>query len=191
MSITEIDVTNTRVKCPACGNVYPLSDIHIVQNEPKLPILVQTRMKQLQDQYQTEIQRLTNLIQELQKVNVESVTNTEKIGTGTNAQKYGNMCENIAPLTKQFTDKGYDLLDVRHIGYPSDFIVLDGLNSIGHLQRVGFVEVKTNKAKRSHDQSMVKEVIDAKLVFYDTIVYQIGEHNKKDQLADFFQPVTK
>jgi predicted Holliday junction resolvase-like endonuclease len=148
-------------------------------------------MKQLQDQYQTEIQRLTNLIQELQKVNVESVTDTEKIGTGTNAQKYGNMCENIAPLTKQFTDKGYDLLDVRHIGYPSDFIVLDGLNSIGHLQRVGFVEVKTNKAKRSHDQSMVKEVIDAKLVFYDTIVYQTGEHSKKDQLADFFQPVTK
>lgn len=77
----------------------------------------------------------------------------------------GKVTEHLAPYLADFP---YDPKDVRFLGTPVDLIVFDGL-SVGALEQVVFVEIKTGASQLSTRERRVREAIQAGRVAWEEL----------------------
>lgn len=77
----------------------------------------------------------------------------------------GHVNEKIAPLLPNFP---YNYKDLMFLGKWVDYIVFDGL-SRGNLQKVIFLEIKTNSSTLNKNETMVKNCINQKQVSYEIL----------------------
>ena len=67
----------------------------------------------------------------------------------------GNLNEELAPLLPNFPGK---FSEVRHIGKPIDFLILNGMDE-NDIKEIGFIEVKTGKSDLNTNERRIKDII--------------------------------
>ena len=85
--------------------------------------------------------------------------------SGAEAVNIGLLSERIAPSLKDFP---FNRGNWRSLFDPIDYIVFDGLNKTGSVNKISFVEIKTGKARLQNNQKNIKFLVENKKVDFDT-----------------------
>ena len=83
----------------------------------------------------------------------------------------GQASEHLAPYVVPKTQL---LKTIRFMGNPIDYICFEGLSDVldgqsNDIKSVRFIDIKTGKAKLNKTQSKIRDAINSKKVFFETI----------------------
>lgn len=106
------------------------------------------------DYWKKEALDNANALAEAQEKNKEIVSQRKSSET-----RLGQTTEHLLPFLEQFQ---HDVKDVRFLGSPIDLIAFDF-----EKPSITFIEVKTNNAKESKRQKIIKNAIKAGHVYYE------------------------
>ena len=73
----------------------------------------------------------------------------------------GFILERLAPVLAEFP---FDKNDCRSLFDPIDYVIFEGLQKTGKVQKIFFVDIKSGKAKLKPNQKAIKQMIEQKKV---------------------------
>lgn len=149
--IQKLKQSNLYAEC-SCGGEFKLSQAVLFDGTKTFPPKALEIQKQLKDQ-------LKEREEELKK---RKILATEKALTTTKAVNIGKNLEKVLPTMKDFK---WELPDSRFLGDPIDLITFNGL-SIGKINSINFIEVKSGGARLNEHQKSIKDAIEDKKVSY-------------------------
>ena len=122
-------------------------------------ILVGVEGQELYNDYMTQLKEREKELKERKKsISIKS----EK---GAKAVNIGFILERIAPSMKDFK---FEHNDCRSIFDPIDYIIFEGLNKYGIVNKIIFSDIKTGKASLTKKQKEIRDLVLRKKVAWDT-----------------------
>jgi predicted Holliday junction resolvase-like endonuclease len=90
---------------------------------------------------------------------------SQKIETTTQSVNIGFILERLAPSLQGFR---FDKNDCRSLFDPIDYVIFEGLNKTGSVQRIIFTDIKTGDARLKKSQKQIRQVVDERKVEFRT-----------------------
>jgi predicted Holliday junction resolvase-like endonuclease len=139
-----------KANCTTCGDSFMLKDAKLFSL----------------DNFNTDAKKLLNKKKEELKDRKELISkkksSTQKrVETTTGSVNMGFILERLAPVLAQFP---FDKNDCRSLFDPIDYVIFEGLQKIGKVQKIFFVDIKSGKAKLKANQKAIKQIIEQKKV---------------------------
>lgn len=141
---------NFKADCPTCNEAFRLKDAVL------FPL----------DEFPPEAKELLSEIKEglkERKAELQAMTakTQQKTETTTQSVNLGFILERLAPVLPAFP---FDKNDCRSLFDPIDYVIFEGLNKTGKVQKIFFVDIKSGAAKLKKNQKAIKELINNKKV---------------------------
>jgi predicted Holliday junction resolvase-like endonuclease len=139
-----------KANCTSCGDSFMLKDAKLFSL----------------DNFNTDAKKLLNEKKEELKDRKELIgkkkSSTQKrVETTTGSVNMGFILERLAPVLAQFP---FDKNDCRSLFDPIDYVIFEGLQKTGKVQKIFFVDIKSGKAKLKANQKAIKQIIEQKKV---------------------------
>lgn len=139
-----------KANCPTCGEGIKLKDASLFSV----------------DNFNAQAKQLLNEKKEELKIQREAIskkkTSTQqRVETTTNSVNMGFILERLAPVLEHFP---FDKNDCRSLFDPIDYVIFEGLQKTGKVQKIFFVDIKSGKAKLKANQKAIKQMIEQKKV---------------------------
>ena len=141
---------NFKAECANCGESFSLKDSPLVAPDeftPEAKALLKEKKEFLKER-KLEISQRT-------------ATTTQRLETTTQSVNIGFILERLAPVLKEFR---FDKNDCRSLFDPIDYVIFDGLNKTGEVQKIFFIDIKTGEARLKKNQKAVKQKVQDKLI---------------------------
>ena len=81
---------------------------------------------------------------------------TQRIENTTQSVNIGFILERLAPALKGFR---FDKNDCRSLFDPIDYVIFEGLNKTGSVQKIIFTDIKTGEARLKKNQKVIKKLV--------------------------------
>lgn len=139
-----------KANCPTCGEGIKLKDSSLFSVDN-----FNAQAKQLLNEKKEElkIQRAA--------INKKKSSTQQRVETTTNSVNMGFILERLAPVLEHFP---FDKNDCRSLFDPIDYVIFEGLQKTGKVQKIFFVDIKSGKAKLKANQKAIKQMIEQKKV---------------------------
>ena len=139
-----------KANCPTCGEGIKLKDASLFSVDN-----FNTQAKQLLNEKKEElkIQRAA--------ISKKKSSTQQRVETTTNSVNMGFILERLAPVLEHFP---FDKNDCRSLFDPIDYVIFEGLQKTGKVQKIFFVDIKSGKAKLKVNQKAIKQMIEQKKV---------------------------
>lgn len=139
-----------KANCPTCGESIKLKDSSLFSV----------------DKFNAQAKQLLNEKKEELKIQREAISKKksstqQRIETTTNSVNMGFILERLAPVLEHFP---FDKNDCRSLFDPIDYVIFEGLQKTGKVQKIFFVDIKSGKAKLKANQKAIKQMIEQKKV---------------------------
>ena len=139
-----------KANCTSCGDSFMLKDAKLFSL----------------DNFNTDAKKLLNEKKEELKDRKELIgkkkSSTQKrVETTTGSVNMGFILERLAPVLAQFP---FDKNDCRSLFDPIDYVIFEGLQKTGKVQKIFFVDIKSGKSKLKANQKAIKQIIEQKKV---------------------------
>jgi predicted Holliday junction resolvase-like endonuclease len=141
---------NFKAECANCGDSFSLKDSPLFSPDeftPEAKELLKEKKAFLKERKQEILQR--------------TATTTQRLETTTQSVNIGFILERLAPVLKEFR---FDKNDCRSLFDPIDYVIFDGLNKTGEVQKIFFIDIKTGEARLKKNQKAVKQKVQHKLI---------------------------
>lgn len=152
MLIIDLKKSNLFAECPLCNGEFNLSQSILFDGTKTFP----TEALDAQKRHLEELQERKDKLKKMEKSATEGAENTSK------AVNVGKNLEKVLPTMRDFK---WELPDCRFLGDPIDLITFNGL-SMGKVDSLNFIEVKSGNAKLNHRQRSIRDAIEDKKVSY-------------------------
>lgn len=141
---------NFKAECANCGDSFSLKDSPLFSP----------------DEFTLEAKELLKEKKEFLKerkleISERTATTTQRLETTTQSVNIGFILERLAPVLKEFR---FDKNDCRSLFDPIDYVIFDGLNKTGEVQKIFFIDIKTGEARLKKNQKAVKQKVQDKLI---------------------------
>lgn len=141
---------NFKAECSSCGESFSLKESPMFSTEQFTP-----EAKELLKEKQEFLkERKKELLLRTSKA-------TQKVETTTQSVNIGFILERLAPALGKFP---FDKNDCRSLFDPIDYVIFEGLNKTGSVQKIFFVDIKTGEARLKKNQRAIKQKIQDKKV---------------------------
>ena len=139
-----------KANCPSCGEGIKLKDSSLFSV----------------DNFNAQAKQLLNEKKEELKIQREAISKKksstqQRVETTTNSVNMGFILERLAPVLEHFP---FDKNDCRSLFDPIDYVIFEGLQKTGKVQKIFFVDIKSGKAKLKANQKAIKQMIEQKKV---------------------------
>jgi predicted Holliday junction resolvase-like endonuclease len=139
-----------KANCPTCGEGIKLKEASLFSV----------------DNFNAQAKQLLNEKKEELKIQREAISKKksstqQRVETTTNSVNMGFILERLAPVLEHFP---FDKNDCRSLFDPIDYVIFEGLQKIGKVQKIFFVDIKSGKAKLKANQKAIKQMIEQKKV---------------------------
>ena len=139
-----------KANCPTCGEGIQLKDASLFSV----------------DNFNAQAKKLLNEKKEELKIQREAISKKksstqQRVETTTNSVNMGFILERLAPVLEHFP---FDKNDCRSLFDPIDYVIFEGLQKTGKVQKIFFVDIKSGKAKLKANQKAIKQMIEQKKV---------------------------
>lgn len=139
-----------KANCPTCGEGIKLRDANLFSV----------------DNFNAQAKQLLNEKKEELKIQREAISKKksstqQRIETTTNSVNMGFILERLAPVLEYFP---FDKNDCRSLFDPIDYVIFEGIQKTGKVQKIFFVDIKSGKAKLKANQKAIKQMIEQKKV---------------------------
>ena len=139
-----------KANCPTCGESIKLKDASLFSV----------------DNFNAQAKQLLNEKKEELKIQREAISKKksstqQRVETTTNSVNMGFILERLAPVLEHFP---FDKNDCRSLFDPIDYVIFEGLQKTGKVQKIFFVDIKSGKAKLKANQKAIKHMIEQKKV---------------------------
>jgi predicted Holliday junction resolvase-like endonuclease len=139
-----------KANCPTCGEGIKLKDASLFSV----------------DNFNAQAKQLLNEKKEELKIQREAISKKksstqQRVETTTNSVNMGFILERLAPVLEHFP---FDKNDCRSLFDPIDYVIFEGLQKTGKVQKIFFVDIKSGKAKLKTNQKAIKQMIEQKKV---------------------------
>ena len=139
-----------KANCPTCGEGIKLKDASLFSV----------------DNFNAQAKQLLNEKKEELKIQREAISKKksstqQRVETTTNSVNMGFILERLAPVLEHFP---FDKNDCRSLFDPIDYVIFEGLQKTGKVQKIFFVDIKSGKAKLKANQKAIKHMIEQKKV---------------------------
>ncbi len=139
-----------KANCPTCGEGIKLKDSSLFSV----------------DNFNAQAKQLLNEKKEELKIQREAISKKksstqQRVETTTNSVNMGFILERLAPVLEHFP---FDKNDCRSLFDPIDYVIFEGLQKTGKVQKIFFVDIKSGKAKLKANQKAIKQMIEQKKV---------------------------
>ena len=139
-----------KANCPTCGEGFKLKDASLFSV----------------DNFNAQAKQLLNEKKEELKIQREAISKKksstqQRVETTTNSVNMGFILERLAPVLEHFP---FDKNDCRSLFDPIDYVIFEGLQKTGKVQKIFFVDIKSGKAKLKANQKAIKQMIEQKKV---------------------------
>lgn len=141
---------NFKAECANCGDSFSLKDSPLFSPDeftPEAKALLKEKKEFLKAR-KLEISQRT-------------AATTQRLETTTQSVNIGFILERLAPVLKEFR---FDKNDCRSLFDPIDYVIFDGLNKTGEVQKIFFIDIKTGEARLKKNQKAVKQKVQDKLI---------------------------
>ncbi len=139
-----------KANCPTCGEGIKLKDASLFSVDN-----FNARAKQLLNEKKEELK-----IQR-EAISKKKTSTQQRVETTTNSVNMGFILERLAPVLEHFP---FDKNDCRSLFDPIDYVIFEGLQKTGKVQKIFFVDIKSGKAKLKANQKAIKQMIEQKKV---------------------------
>lgn len=139
-------------ECPNCNEEFKLSEALLFDGTKSFP----PEALKIQEIYTAVLKQKEDDLKKRKKLA------TEKAKITTASVNIGKNLEKVVPLMSDFT---LDLPDCRFLGDPIDIITFNGF-SLGSIDSMSFIEVKSGKARLNAHQKSVRDAVEDKKVSY-------------------------
>ena len=139
-----------KANCSTCGEGIKLKDASLFSV----------------DNFNAQAKQLLNEKKEELKIQREAISKKksstqQRVETTTNSVNMGFILERLAPVLEHFP---FDKNDCRSLFDPIDYVIFEGLQKTGKVQKRFFVDIKSGKAKLKANQKAIKQMIEQKKV---------------------------
>ena len=139
-----------KANCPTCGEGIQLKDASLFSV----------------DNFNAQAKKLLNEKKEELKIQREAISKKksstqQRVETTTNSVNMGFILERLAPVLEHFP---FNKNDCRSLFDPIDYVIFEGLQKTGKVQKIFFVDIKSGKAKLKANQKAIKQMIEQKKV---------------------------
>ena len=139
-----------KANCPTCGEGIQLKGASLFSV----------------DNFNAQAKQLLNEKKEELKIQREAISKKksstqQRVETTTNSVNMGFILERLAPVLEHFP---FDKNDCRSLFDPIDYVIFEGLQKTGKVQKIFFVDIKSGKAKLKANQKAIKQMIEQKKV---------------------------
>ena len=139
-----------KANCPTCGEGIKLKDSSLFSV----------------DNFNAQAKQLLNEKKEELKIQRDAISKKksatqQRVETTTNSVNMGFILERLAPVLEHFP---FDKNDCRSLFDPIDYVIFEGLQKTGKVQKIFFVDIKSGKAKLKANQKAIKQMIEQKKV---------------------------
>ena len=148
--ITFLKTNGFRAECPQCSGKMDLSKTPLFDAKHFTP----EAKELLKEKKDFNKERKLELKDRAQK-------KSQKIETTTQSVNIGFILERLAPSLQGFR---FDKNDCRSLFDPIDYVIFEGLNKTGSVQRIIFTDIKTGDARLKKSQKQIRKVVDDKKV---------------------------
>jgi len=149
--IKKLKESNLYAECP-CGEEFKLSDAVLFDGTKTFP----EEAFEIQSQLDGNLEKRNTDLKKRKKLA------TEKAEITTKAVNIGKNLERALPTIKDFK---WIVPDSKFLGDPIDLLVFNGL-SMGKVDSMSFVEVKSGNAKLNNHQKSIRDAIEDHKVSY-------------------------
>lgn len=149
--IRKLKASNLYAEC-SCGEEFKLSDAILFDGTKSFP----EEALEIQSQLDDELEKRNAELKKKKKLA------TEKAEITTKAVNIGKNLERALPTIRDFK---WVVPDTKFLGDPIDLIVFNGL-SMGKVDSMSFVEVKSGYAKLNNHQKSIRDAIEDHKVSY-------------------------
>jgi predicted Holliday junction resolvase-like endonuclease len=139
-----------KANCPTCGEGIKLNDSSLFSLDN-----FNAQAKQLLNEKKEELK-----IQR-EEISKKKVSTQKRVETTTGSVNMGFILERLAPVLEHFP---FDKNDCRSLFDPIDYVIFEGLQKTGKVQKIFFVDIKSGKAKLKANQKAIKQMIEQKKV---------------------------
>lgn len=139
-----------KASCPTCGEGIKLKDSSLFSLDN-----FNAQAKQLLNEKKEELK-----IQR-EEISKKKVSTQKRVETTTGSVNMGFILERLAPVLEHFP---FDKNDCRSLFDPIDYVIFEGLQKTGKVQKIFFVDIKSGKAKLKANQKAIKQMIEQKKV---------------------------
>ncbi|MFM1756946.1 MAG: hypothetical protein RL621_1933 [Bacteroidota bacterium] len=139
-----------KANCPTCGEGIKLKDSSLFSLDN-----FNAQAKQLLNEKKEELK-----IQR-EEISKKKVSTQKRVETTTGSVNMGFILERLAPVLEHFP---FDKNDCRSLFDPIDYVIFEGLQKTGKVQKIFFVDIKSGKAKLKANQKAIKQMIEQKKV---------------------------
>jgi len=148
--ITFLKSNHFKAECPHCNEKMDLSKTPLFDAEHFTP----EAKELLKDRKDANRERKEEL-------KARSGKTSQRIENTTQSVNIGFILERLAPALKGFR---FDKNDCRSLFDPIDYVIFEGLNKTGTVQRIIFTDIKTGDAKLRKSQKAIRKVVEDKAV---------------------------
>jgi predicted Holliday junction resolvase-like endonuclease len=139
-----------KANCPSCGEGIKLKDSTLFSLDN-----FNAQAKQLLNEKKEELK-----IQR-EEVSKKKAATQKRVENTTGSVNMGFILERLAPVLEHFP---FDKNDCRSLFDPIDYVIFEGLQKTGKVQKIFFVDIKSGKAKLKANQKAIKQIIEQKKV---------------------------
>jgi len=150
--IDKLKNSDLYAECP-CGGEFKLSDAILFDGTKPFP----PEVKEVQEKYEEELKQREKDLEKSKKLATEGATIT------TTAVNIGKSLEKVLPTMDDFK---WQIPDCRFLGDPIDLITFNGCCQ-NKIESIGFIEVKSGKARLNKNQRRVRDAVRDKKVIYE------------------------
>lgn len=148
--ITFLKSNQFKAECPHCSEKMDLSKTPLFDANNFTP-----EAKQLLKEKKEENK------ERKEELKARSGKTSQRIETTTQSVNIGFILERLAPALKGFR---FDKNDCRSLFDPIDYVIFEGLNKTGSVQRIIFTDIKTGDARLKKNQKSIKKLVQEKNV---------------------------
>ena len=148
--ISFLKTNKFKAECPSCGGKMDFSTTPLFDADNFTP-----EAKELLKEIKENIK--------LRKLELKERTNrtTQRVETTTQSVNIGFILERLAPALNGFR---FDKNDCRSLFDPIDYVIFEGLNKTGSVQKIIFTDIKTGEARLKKNQRVIKKMVQDKQV---------------------------
>lgn len=139
-----------KANCPTCGEGIKLKDSSLFSLDN-----FNAQAKQLLNEKKEELK-----IQR-EEISKKKAATQKRVETTTGSVNMGFILERLAPVLEHFP---FDKNDCRSLFDPIDYVIFEGLQKTGKVQKIFFVDIKSGKAKLKPNQKAIKQMIEQKKI---------------------------
>ena len=151
--IQSLNEGNFHSECPCCGESFAIKDVGLFYLDD-----FSSEAKEL---YNQKICELKDRRKELKELRLK-ISKTSKVVA--KAVNIGKILERLAPCMQTFP---FERNDCRSLFDPIDYIIFEGLEKDGVVNKILFTDFKTGKARLSGKQKRIQKLVENKQVFWE------------------------